>query len=1011
MDIASFVEDFDPRFKLFHELMQKKVRDILLVSSLYDACIMEEDCRLAERINNEYRGLNLSKPPRLTWVSSAEEALQVFERQEFDMVITMPRLADMNPSALGLEFKKRNPDIPVIMLTHRAMAPDRTSEFRRLNGIDRTFVWTGNTDLLLSMIKSVEDRFNVEYDTQRAGVRVILLVEDSPTYLSVLLPVLYREVVAQTQAIMEEKLNEEDRLLTMRARAKILVAESYEEAMEVVERFKPYLLGVISDTRFPKAGRLQDLAGLDLLSWIRREIFDIPMLLTSSEPANRERADIVSAAFMDKNSTSLQTELRAFLKVYLGFGDFLFRMPDSSVVGRATSVRGLEKALQEVPEASIVYHAQRNDFSRWLYARAETVLANRMRPMTLDDFHEDVRLIREFLVSILSARRKQRQKGVVADFDPADFDPDTDFFKIGRGSLGGKARGLAFLTTMLQLNPNLHNKYPLVDIVVPHTLVITTEYFDIFVESNNLRSIPSGNMSDREIAERFKAAEMPAGLAESLRLFLSQVRYPLAVRSSGLLEDSQFQAYAGLYRTYMIPNNDPDLEVRLHHLLEAIKLVYASTYYRGPRAFAHRVGQRSEEEKMAAIVQELVGGGHNGFFYPDLSGVAQSHNYYPFARMKPEDGIASIAFGLGRTVVEGSQALRFSPRFPQLLPQFSTVEDILKNAQRTFYALNLDGCPVSLDDQEESCLERRDVDEAEGEEPLMRLASTYMPEEHRIRDTTALPGRRLVTFAPILKLKTFPLAGLLGDVLALINEGMGCPVEIEFSARLPESPDDRAQFAFLQVRPMSARAEAMEVEIEEADLERAVCRSNGALGNCWRRDMADVVFVRPRTFDKTRTVQIAREIGKFNARLLAENRPYLLIGPGRWGSADRFLGIPVAWADISGVGAIVETTAPDLKAEPSQGSHFFPQRDHAGHQLSDGAGWRRGLDRLGLAGRAGCLPGVGVRDLGPHARAPGAQGRRPLLTRRDPALGPSAGRRGMRRPARMHACRKASVLR
>ena len=903
--------------------MAHKVRNILLVSSLYDACMLEEDCRLAERIINEYRGLNLSKPPRLTWVSSAEEALSNLDEKDFDLVITMPRLADMDAFVLGQEIKARAPDLPVFLLAHRARAPDLDHKLVSIGGIDRIFVWLGNADLLLAQIKSVEDRWNVKHDTEVAGVRVILFIEDSPSYISTILPVLYREVVSQTQAVMEEKLNEEHRLLTMRARAKILVAKTYEGALGLYEQFKPYILGIISDVRFPRAGKLDPDAGVAIVSRVKEEIPDIPVLLTSSESANRDKADRISADFLDKNSPSLTAEIHEFFLNKLGFGDFVFRMPDGQEVTRVSNVRALEKALATVPVESFRYHGSRNDFSRWLFARTETLVAAKMRPLTVDDFEGDDEKARQFVIDILHARRKKRQKGVVVDFDAGDFDPDVDFLKIGKGSLGGKARGLAFVSTLLHLNQPLHDKFSEIDIIVPHTLVITTEGFETFIEANNLHEFSKTDDPDEVIADHFLKAEFPDWIARDLTAYLAKVRYPLAIRSSGLLEDAQFRAYAGLYRTYMLPNDHPDLQSRVDQVIRAVKLVYASTFFQGPKMFSKRVGQRTEDEKMAVIVQELIGERYNGFFYPAISGVAQSRNYYPYSRIKPEDGCVTLALGLGKTVVEGGKALRFSPQHPQILPQYGSVEDILKNSQRMFYALKMNGAPVELGVNDEATLARRDISEADAEAPIQLLASTYIPEEGRIRDTTYLPGDRLLTFAPVLKFNTIPLSGLLTEILSLSHEGMGCPVEIEFSVNLGHGGRHKPAFALQQLRPMSARAELIEVNVAPDEIERAFAYSTNALGNTYRYDMVDILYVKPGDFDPGRTVEIAREIGRFNAGFNIEGRPYLLIGPGRWGSADRWLGIPVTWSDISGVAAIVETALPQLKAEPSQGSHFF----------------------------------------------------------------------------------------
>ena len=923
LKIDHFADDFDSSFKIFHELMAKKVRKILLVSSLYDACIMEEDGRLSERIIHEYRGLNLSQPPRISWVSSAEEALSSLDANMFDMVIIMPRLADMDAFSLGQKIKNRIPDLPVILLTHSALTSDFVPEQIHSKSIDHVFVWSGNSDILLALIKNVEDRFNVTHDTKVAGVRVILFVEDSPIYASALLPILYKEVVRQIQNVMQEGLNEEHRLLNMRARPKILYAKSFEEATSLYERFEPYVLGVISDVRFPRNDEIDDNAGVTFLSRIKEERFDIPLLLTSSEPANREKAAEIPASFIDKNSPSLLDEIRSFFLDHLGFGDFVFRMPDGQEIARAPNFRALEKILPTIPHESYYYHSSRNDFSRWLFARLEILLASKRRPLTEADFSGQVEEMRQHLISHLQARRKLRQKGIVVNLDAEYFDPDTDFLKIGKGSLGGKGRGLAFVSTLLQRNSEILQKFDQLDIFVPKTLVITTEGFDAFIEANDLKALFRSDIPDQEIADLFQRAHFSEDISEDLRVYLSQVHYPLAIRSSGLLEDAQFRAYAGLYRTYMVPNDHPELEVRLEHLIAAIKGVYASTFFQGPRAFANRVGHRTEDEKMAVIIQQLVGKAYGDYFYPAISGVAQSYNYYPFSHMKPEEGIATIALGLGMMVMEGEKTLRFCPKHPQLLPQRSTVDDILKNAQRFFYALKMGGYSTQIEFHKETALEKREVTDVVEETPLKLLASTYVPEEHRIRDTTQIPGHRVLTFAQVLKYKLFPLPEILVDALKTVREGMGCPVELEFSVNLCQEKEFKPEFAFLQARPMTARTELMEVNISREEIARAFCFSNHALGNAQKDDIADILYVKPDVFDPGRTPQIAREIGKINSQLVAKGRKYLLIGPGRWGSADRWLGIPVSWAEISGVDAMVETASTKLKAEPSQGSHFF----------------------------------------------------------------------------------------
>ncbi|MBU2498677.1 MAG: phosphoenolpyruvate synthase/pyruvate phosphate dikinase, partial [Proteobacteria bacterium] len=675
------------RFKAFHELMAVKIREILLVSSPYDAFIMEEDGSLASRIINEYSGLNLSQPPRVTRTSSAYAALEWLNEKKYDMVICTPHLDDMDAYSLGLEIKRLKPDLPVILLAHSLRGISPPSENWDCSGIDKTFIWSGNSDLLLALVKNAEDGLNIDFDTKKAKVRVLILVEDSPLYYSSFLPLIYKEVVKQTQAVLEVGLNEEHRLLTMRARPKILLAENYEEALELYHKYHAYLFGIISDVRIPRRQSLDGEAGVLLLSQIRKEIPDLPLLLMSSESKNREKADKIPAVFLDKNSPRLLGELHDFFMNHLGFGNFVFRLPDGTEVDRASNIKELEEKVSRIPDESLWYHAKHNHFSNWLMARSEITLASTFREVQASEFC-DAQELRHYIFSHLHTLRKWRQKGMVAQFKASQFDPDvSDFVKIGQGSLGGKARGLAFMSALIQEDPKILEAHPDINIEIPRTLVICTDGFESFVTQNRLEHYAKQDYTDDEVADGFLKAEMPGWLTKDLEAYLSQVGYPLSVRSSSLLEDAQFQPYAGLYRTYMIPNNHPDLSVRLKQLFKAIKLVYASTYGEGAKAFSKSVANQPHLEAMAVIIQQLTGGSYGDFFYPALSGVAQSHNFYPVSPMKAEEGIAYIALGLGKTVVEGERALRFSPKYPQILPQFSTVDDILTNAQRFFYAL------------------------------------------------------------------------------------------------------------------------------------------------------------------------------------------------------------------------------------------------------------------------------------------------------------------------------------
>jgi len=919
----SFGSEFYARFKVFHELMKIKIQDILLVSSPYDAFLMEEDGSLSSKIINEYRGLNLSRPPRVTRTSSAYEALSYLKKKKFDMVITMPHLEEMDAFSLGLEIKKIEPGLPVILLAQSTRGIYPLPENKNCLGIDKIFIWSGNSDLLLALVKNAEDRFNVDHDTQKAMVRVLILVEDSPVYYSSFLPLIYKEIVKQTQAILESGLNEEHRLLTMRTRPKILLAENYEEALEYSQKFREFLFGIIAGSRLSKNGTMTTDAGLQLLSKIKEELPDLPLLLMSKDAKNREQANEIPAVFLDKNSPNLLEELHDFFMTQLSFGDFIFRMPDGTEIARASGLRQLQEKVSQIPDESLLHHSKQNHFANWIMARSEITLASALRKVSASEFSSAEEL-RQHIITRIQQLRGWRQRGVVVQFNSENFDPHVkDFVKIGDGSLGGKGRSLAFMSAILHEHQELSEKYPDVNITIPKTLVISTDGFESFVNQNDLTRFSGEDFTDKEVTENFLKADLPDWLNRYLEDFLAQVDYPLSIRSSSLLEDAQFQPYAGLYQTYMIPNNHIDFSTRLRQLITAIKLVYASTYHKGPKAFARNTSNNPSEEKMAVIIQQVAGDEQGDYVYPAISGVAQSHNFYPVSHMKSEEGIAHIALGFGKTVVEGEKTLRFSPKYPSIMPQFSSVDDILTNAQRYFYALKIRNYPENLNFDKYSNLEKREVFDAETEFPLTTLAGTYIPEEHRIRDTVFISGPKVLTFAQVLKYNIFPLPQLLCDFLELGRKSMGCPVEIEFVVNLSPDKERKSDFFFLQMRPMVADEKRFEVQITEQEFENAFCRSNQALGSEKNDKIADIVYVKPDDFQLEAMEQIVKEINLINADLLKEKRPYLLVGPGRWGSADRWLGIPVQWHNISGVGAIIELRNEKLKADPSQGYHFF----------------------------------------------------------------------------------------
>lgn len=917
-----------PSLKIYHELMANKVGEILLVSCPYDAFIMEEEGRLSTRIINEYKGLNLSKPPRLTWVSSASEAFKKLETKKFDLILAMPSLDGMDVYSFSAQVKKKYSDLPFFMLLHNTCDIDHYICVDNSTAIDRTYIWGGNADLLLAIIKNFEDEMNVAFDTKNANVRVIIMVEDSPYHYSSFLPVLYKQIVMQTQSVIDDSINEEHRLLKMRGRPKVLLAHTYEDAMALYEKYKPYLLSVFSDMRYFKNGVEDESAGYKLLTKIKKQIPDLPVLILSTEEHNREKAADIPAVFINKNSSTLNDRIKKFFKSYLGFGAFIFRRPNGEEIARAIDLRAIEKLLPQIPDESIVYHAMNNDFSRWFMARSEIDFALKLKPYKISDF-PDPQDMKKFLIESIHARRKGSRKGQIIDFDSEKFDSDTDFVKIGNGSLGGKARGLAFMASQIRKDSSLQDKFPDVEISIPQTFVISTEGFKTFNEENNLSKILESDeeFEDGQIVEQFLQARFPDWLTKNLRAYLQSVGYPIAVRSSSLFEDAHYQPFAGLYNTYMLPNSHPDLEKRLERLIKAIKLVYASTYLKAPRSYAKSTMHRTEDEEMAVVLQQLTGMEFNHYFYPAISGVAQSYNFYPISHLKAEEGITHIALGLGKIVMEGGLTLRFCPKYPQFLPQFSIVDDILENSQKFFYALKLDEfpddkkfIPGSTDDPTIAKLDLSDATD----HPVVRfLSSTFYAQDNRIRDSFSSKGFPVLTFANILKYNSFPLARLLEEVTKIGSKWMGSSVEVEFAVNLPMDKSRKPQFSLLQIRPMGQYKQNLGVKIGKKEIKDAFCYSTLSLGNGEYKDIYDVVYVDPETFDPGKTIEIAAQINKINALFNKSGKKYVLIGPGRWGSSDRWLGIPVVWNDISNVGVMLETTIDSIKADPSQGSHFF----------------------------------------------------------------------------------------
>ncbi|SLM31976.1 PpsA2 [Desulfamplus magnetovallimortis] len=914
---------FNARPDIYRDIMAYEVKEILLISSPYNMFNMEEGSSLASKIINEYSGLNLRYPPVITGASSASEALALLGEKRFDMVLIVPHLKETDIFSLGRNIKAIQPDVKAMLLSPSIRALPSKRDALYDNGIDTIFIWSGNSDLLITLIKNAEDHVNVDNDTSLANVRVVILVEDCPEYYSYMLPIIYKEIVTQTQALLATDLSDAMKLLTMRARPKLLLAKNYEEAQALYERYKNFLLCVISDTRFPKNNSIDPEAGIKLFSHIRSEFQGLPLLLMSSENENGKKASQIPALFLDKNHPNLRHATRMFFLNHLGFGNFVFCMPNGRNIDIATNLMQLETKLSTIPDESLAYHADRDHFSSWLMARSEIGLALKFRACKSSDFNTPDEL-RSFIVNNIHALRKFQNRGLVSTFDENYFDSEVkEFVKIGQGSLGGKGRGLAFMYGLLEQEEELHKSHPKFTIKIPQTLVLCTDVFEAFISQNHLENFETRTHPVEEVVEVFLRSELPTWLIRQLKAFLSQVKVPLAVRSSSQLEDAQFQPYAGLYKTYKIPNNHPDLSMRIIHLANAVKLVFASTYYDDAKAFHRNTSGHPFRDSMAVIVQAIAGMHYGDYFYPAVSGVAQSVNYYPFADMRPEHGIAHIALGLGKTVVDGEKSLRFSPGSPQVLPQFSLIDDILMNAQTTFYALKTNNYSDALHFGRHSNLEKRDLYEALDEYPVQALSSTYIPEENRIRDTWGATGPKLLTFSRLLKYNTPPIAPLLSDLLDLGGRVFGGPVEMEFAINLYPESQRPSDFHFLQIRPMPGDDKQQETRICQQDIDSAVCYSSSALGNGIFKNILDIVYVTPQAFSVSATPYIAEEIGRINAGLVKADRRYLLIGPGRWGGSDPWLGIPVKWHTISGIGAIIELKNEQLNADASQGSHFF----------------------------------------------------------------------------------------
>jgi hypothetical protein len=907
---------------IFHQLMQKRVENILLVSTFYDAFIFEQDGRLTEQIFGEYEQLNLSTPPHITSVPTGQDAINKLKEQSFDLLITMMRIGEVGPFQLAKETKKLYPNLPVLLLLNVAsdyVIWENNPEGKKY--IDDVFLWNGDTKLFLAMIKSVEDKMNVEFDTALGLVRVILIVEDSVHYYSLFLPSLYSVIMNQTQKLIEEEVSNINKQLRMRIRPKVLLAHSYDEAMEIYNKFQEYFLCVISDVRYKIGDEIDPRAGIKLIQNIKATNNDLPIILQSSEAENEIIANELEVHFLNKNSKHLFSDLRKYMVYNLGFGNFVFRDKNGNIIDEAANIVEFEEKILKIPEESLIFHSRFNHFSNWLIAHGEVQIAKKIRPLKVEDFASRQDL-REFLYQVFRTVRIEKNKGKIINFDAASLSEMNQIIRLTDGSLGGKGRGLAFLNALL-CTMDYENKFENVAISLPSTAIIGTAEFDEFVENNDILQKITGK-NDEEIDKIFISGKLSDQLIKRLEIYLDVVQYPIAVRSSSLLEDSQAQPLAGVYRTFMLPNNHPDKEIRLRQLMDAIKLVFSSVYLSEARTFLESLNFKAEEEKMAVIIQETVGSIHGDrYYYPHISGVAQSYNFYPMAHMKHTDGIANIALGLGKSVVEGKLNFRFCPRYPET--DVLTPEEMLRSSQKKFFAIDLSKNDFDLTKGEEITLENLNIKDADEQGTLKYIASVWDYENNRLTDNLEAKGLKVITFSSILKYNYFPLAKIISELLEIGEIALGIPVEIEFAVHLKDtsSYNNKPAFYILQIRPLSVNVDAYRIDASQLNKEELLMYTEHGMGNGIINDLTDIIYLDPSKFDKTRTQEMQEEIEKFNNKMAERGKRYILIGPGRWGSRDRFLGIPVRWPQINRAKVIVETGLPDFIVEASQGTHFF----------------------------------------------------------------------------------------
>ena len=907
----------------FANLMTRRIFNVLLIANPYDAFMLEDDGRIDEKIFNEYTSLSLRYPPRFTQVSTCDEALAQLKNMTYDLIICMPGTGDNEGFDVARAIKAAWPSIPMVILTPFSHGITKRIANEDLSAFEYVFCWLGNTDLLVSIIKLIEDKMNLDHDVKEVGVQAILLVEDSIRFYSSLLPNLYKFVLKQSQEFSTEALNAHQRTLRMRGRPKIVLARNYEEAISIYNKYKNNILGVVTDVRFPRTerGEKDGMAGIRLCAAIREQDPFVPLIIQSSETENMTYASKYGATFIDKNSKKMDVDLRRIVSDNFGFGDFIFRNPDTmEEIARVKNLKELQNILFAVPSESFFYHISRNHISRWLYSRAMFPIAEFLKPITWNTL-QDVDAHRQIIFEAIVKYRKMKNQGVVAVFKRDRFDRYSNFARIGEGSLGGKGRGLAFIDNLVKRHPEFE-EFDNARVAIPKTVVLCTDVFDEFMETNNLYQVALSDADDNTILRYFLKAKLPDRLVEDFFTFFDVVKSPIAIRSSSLLEDSHYQPFAGIYNTYMIPYLDDKYEM-LRMLSDAIKGVYASVYFRDSKAYMQATSNVIDQEKMAVILQEVVGNQYGPRFYPSMSGVARSLNYYPLGDEKAEEGIVNLALGLGKYIVDGGLTLRFSPYHPTKVLQTSEMEIALRETQTRFYALDLSNCGHDFSIDDGFNLLKLHVKEAEKDGALNYIASTYDPYDQIIRDGLYPGGRKVITFANILQHDVFPLPRLLQLALKYGQEEMRRPVEIEFAATLSREKDKTGTFYLLQIRPIVDNNAVLDVDLSAIPDDRLLLRSYNSLGHGIMNDLYDIVYVKTDHYSASNNQKIAWEIEKLNQQFLDEGRNYVLVGPGRWGSSDTWLGIPVKWPHISAARVIVEAGLTNYRVDPSQGTHFF----------------------------------------------------------------------------------------